>query len=148
MEIPIGSIPHAMLMGAYIPGTFQQLGRYKFLLLPSYREGCPNVLSEAYSYGVPVVGASIPGIQEHIRSVSGIMIERPLNTARIAEAILRASSMPQREYAALCKRVVEYHAAHFQREQAAMWIQQLSQRLLDREAVALENGDYAKMALG
>lgn len=43
-------------------------------VLPSKREGCPNVVSEAQAAGLPVVAFAIPGIDEFVSSQSGIVV--------------------------------------------------------------------------
>lgn len=40
--------------------------RTKVFVLPSFSEGMPNVLLEAMSFGIAVIGSSIPGIVENI----------------------------------------------------------------------------------
>ena len=44
------------------------------LTLPSYREGCPNVIVEALACGRPVVASDVGGIPELLDSQSGAMV--------------------------------------------------------------------------
>jgi glycosyltransferase involved in cell wall biosynthesis len=44
------------------------LARAALLALPSYSEGIPRVVMEAFAAGVPVVGTRIPGLEELVQS--------------------------------------------------------------------------------
>ena len=58
-----------------------------FLILPSYSEGQPNVILEALSSGLPVIGSKIGGIEDIITDgYNGYMIT-PGNCQEIAHAI-------------------------------------------------------------
>jgi serine O-acetyltransferase len=45
------------------------------LILPSYREGVPNVLLEAFASGVPVVATKIGGIPEVVTQNTGVLVD-------------------------------------------------------------------------
>ena len=52
------------------------LKKYDVLLLPSYMEGYPGIVIEAYSVGVPVVATNVGGVPEILEEgVTGFMIE-------------------------------------------------------------------------
>lgn len=58
-----------------------------FLILPSYSEGQPNVILEALSSGLPVIGSKIGGIEDIITDgYNGYMVT-PGNCQEIAHAI-------------------------------------------------------------
>ena len=56
------------------------------LILPSYREGVPNVLLEAFASGVPVVSTIVGGIPEVVNDNVGILVE-PKNVEALEDAI-------------------------------------------------------------
>ena len=74
----LGTIPHeqiALFMSAC-----------NLLCLPSIREGHPNVVNEALSSGIPVVGSAVGAIPELLNEQSGIIVT-PGNANGLAEAL-------------------------------------------------------------
>jgi len=64
----IGGVPHEKLD--------QWFAKSHALILPSYREGVPNVIMEALATGTPVVATKVGGIPEVITNeVNGILLE-------------------------------------------------------------------------
>jgi teichuronic acid biosynthesis glycosyltransferase TuaC len=59
--------------------------------LPSYSEGCPNVLVEALACGRPVVAAHVGGIPELVDDSCGILVP-PRDAARLRQALEEALS--------------------------------------------------------
>lgn len=75
----LGAIPHQSLVG--------ELHKSDALILPSYREGVPNVIMEALATGTPVIATDVGGIAEVlIPEVGGILIEAQ-NADAVADAI-------------------------------------------------------------
>lgn len=56
-------------------------------VLPSYREGMPNVLLEAMATGLPCIATNIPGVQEIITSGRNGILVPPRNTPRLASVL-------------------------------------------------------------
>ena len=54
------------------------ISKYDVLILPSYREGYPGVIIEAFSVGIPVIATNLKGISEIVQNgISGILV--PIN---------------------------------------------------------------------
>ena len=62
------------------------LQNYDVLLLPSYREGYPGVIIEAFSVGLPVIATNLKGISEIVTKNSGLLIDVQ-NGTQIKEAV-------------------------------------------------------------
>ncbi|MDT0141479.1 glycosyltransferase [Microbacterium sp. PRC9] len=66
------------------------------LCLPSYREGLPNVVLEAFAMGVPVVASSVTGVTDLVRDgVTGRTVA-PRSAAALARGIAAALDDPAR----------------------------------------------------
>jgi len=72
-------------------GIAQWMRAADVFCLPSYSEGCPNVVVEALACGRPLVATRVGGIPELVREVSGILIE-PRDTAALRAALDAALS--------------------------------------------------------
>jgi len=59
------------------------------LCLPSLREGCPNVVLEAFASGRPVVASAVGGVPELVSDANGITVP-PQNPAALARALTDA----------------------------------------------------------
>ena len=64
-------------------GLYQE---HDVFVLPSKYEGCPNVVSEAQSFGLPVVAFSIRGMDEFVDEDSGVLVKERTPEA-LADAI-------------------------------------------------------------
>jgi glycosyltransferase involved in cell wall biosynthesis len=67
------------------------------LALPSYREGCPNVVIEALSTGLPVVGTYVGGIPEIVDSDCGVLVP-PRDPTALAAALRAAMDRPWKPF--------------------------------------------------
>jgi glycosyltransferase involved in cell wall biosynthesis len=91
--------------------------------LPSYSEGCPNVIVEALACGCPVVATNVGGIPELCGESSSILVpahqpeslraaletalDKPWDRDAIARSFHRGWGQVARETFELCRRVVE-----------------------------------------
>jgi glycosyltransferase involved in cell wall biosynthesis len=63
-----------------------------FLVLPTYREGFPNVVLEAAAMAVPTVATRVPGCTDAVvDGVTGILVP-PRDSAELASAMARYAS--------------------------------------------------------
>jgi len=63
------------------------LNKYDVVLLPSYKEGYPGIIIEAYSLGIPVIATNLQSICEIVDShKTGVLIE-PKNSSQLLKAI-------------------------------------------------------------
>ncbi len=60
-------------------------------VLPSRREGCPNVVAEAQSFALPVVAFDIPGMREFVTEKSGAIVSKR-DQSYLASAIKNVST--------------------------------------------------------
>jgi len=81
------------------------LQTYGVLLLPSYWEGYPGVILEAYSAGIPVISTQCGGIPEIVDETSGILIE-PKNSEQLLVAMKKLIA-DDKLYQSLCHGVAE-----------------------------------------
>lgn len=63
------------------------LSNYDCLILPSYREGYPGIIIEAFSVGIPVIATNVGGIPEIVKDkCNGILIP-PKDVGALCDAI-------------------------------------------------------------
>ncbi len=111
-----GAPPNALFMkrlGPEAMASFYQGAR--FLVVPSmWFEGCPLVVSEAMSHGLPVIASRIGGLPEFVEDgVTGLLFE-PGNAAELADKIHMLWENPD-----LCRRLGEAGRKKANREYGA-----------------------------
>lgn len=65
------------------------LRNYDCLILPSYREGYPGIVIEAFSLGIPVIATNIGGIPEIVTDGYNGYLIKPYSDDEIVEAVLK-----------------------------------------------------------
>jgi len=64
------------------------LNRYDVLILPSYREGYPGIIIEAFSLGIPVIATKLDGIMEMIEEHKNGLLIDVKNSKQLLHTIL------------------------------------------------------------
>jgi teichuronic acid biosynthesis glycosyltransferase TuaC len=100
-------------------------------VLPSYAEGCPNVILEALSCGRPVVASAVGGIPDMVNAECGILVP-PRDAVALAKALTEAV---RRSWD------TETIARHFSRDwsQVADEVQQICESVLRQHVLAITN---------
>jgi len=69
-----------------------KLNEYDVLLLPSYREGYPGIIIEAFSLGIPVIATKLTGIVEMVENeMNGLLVDVE-DTQQLTTAITSINS--------------------------------------------------------
>ncbi len=73
--------------------VYSILSQYDCLLLPSFREGYPGIIIEAFSVGIPVIATKVGGIPEIVENgVNGILVE-PNSVEALTNAVKSINQM-------------------------------------------------------
>ncbi len=64
------------------------LQNYDVLILPSYREGYPGIILEAYSLGIPVIATNLPSLKEIVEDKKTGLLVDVKNSKELYEAVL------------------------------------------------------------
>lgn len=85
-----------------------------FVVVPSEcYENNPMTVLEAYSMGVPVIGANIGGIPEILLDGKTGLLFEPKNVTDLKNVLLRASKISMREYKAMSDCALQFAAENF-----------------------------------
>jgi glycosyltransferase involved in cell wall biosynthesis len=91
----LGILQHVTLLG-YLTG--QRLSsvyrRANIFILPSYSEGFPTVITEAMSFGLPIVTTTIRGVADHLQEGVNALFIHPRDPLSLAVAILKLLNEP------------------------------------------------------
>lgn len=101
------------------------------LVLPSYSEGIPRVIMEAFAAGLPVIGTAIPGIQQLLTHESTGLLTPAGDHAALAQALERMAAQPEsaRTMAGQARRLIAttYSASRQAREFEAEYFRLMHQ---------------------
>ena len=67
--------------------VLSNLNRYDVVLLPSYKEGYPGIIIEAYSLGIPVIATNLESISEIVDNYETGILVPPKDAKKLQEAI-------------------------------------------------------------
>ena len=99
---------HRIFLRGSVP--LAEVARYireaNILILPSYREGVPNVLLESFASGTPVIATNVGGIPEVVTPDTGLLIDAK-SSKQLFNAIITAIETPWQQEQIL------QHAAKF-----------------------------------
>jgi glycosyltransferase involved in cell wall biosynthesis len=76
-----GSVP--------LPKVAEYIRQANILVLPSYREGVPNVLLESFASGTPVISTRVGGIPEVVNNDVGLLVDAE-NEVQLAAAMQKS----------------------------------------------------------
>ncbi len=98
-QINAAGLNHTFILSGFRADLDRFLPHFDLLVLPSYTEGLPNVVLEAFAAGVPVVGTAVGGTTEVIEDgVSGHLVpagDADTMAERIAESLANADKLPE-----------------------------------------------------
>jgi glycosyltransferase involved in cell wall biosynthesis len=103
----IGVADRVTFIGA-VPSIAPYLLESHVMVLPSYSEGIPRVVMEAFAAGVPVIGTAIPGIRQLVEhEITGLLVPvgEPASLASALERIGKDPELAQR-MASMARQVV------------------------------------------
>jgi glycosyltransferase involved in cell wall biosynthesis len=83
-----------------VPTIVSQMQWADVLVLPSYSEGIPRTIMEAFAAGVPVIGSDIPGVRVLIEHMQTGLLVPPGDHEALARAIMDLAANPE-----LCRRL-------------------------------------------
>jgi glycosyltransferase involved in cell wall biosynthesis len=99
----------------------QLIGALDVLALPSFSEGMPNVVLEAFAYGIPVVASAVGGVPDMLDHEGGWLVPpgEPTVLAGALDQALRARSEAERRAGVSRRRLLERFTVE---KQAAAWL--------------------------
>lgn len=138
---------HVILRGWGSNNEVRQLLREsRAMLLPSYAEGLPVAIMEAFALGRPVVSTTIAGIPELVDADCGWLVE-PGNETQLADAMRAVLTAPVDELARMGaegrRRVEQFH----DRRRLARDLQRLFSQVAGADRAAAINNDRAAAVL-
>lgn len=89
--------PNIHISGGWVGDVRPWLTAAEALVFPSYREGFPNVVLEAGAMHLPSIVTDINGSREIITDRQNGLIVPPADSAALARAIIRLTSLPQEQ---------------------------------------------------
>lgn len=93
---------------------FNLVRNARFVCVPSeWYENNPMTIVEAYSMGVPVIGARIGGIPEIVDDGKTGFLFNSTNIASLAEAIEKSKALNEKEYKLMKQNVLAFAMEHF-----------------------------------
>jgi len=102
--------------------VLEVMASYDVLVLPSYREGYPGVIIEAFMLGLPVIATKLDGIMEMVEEGrNGVLIDTG-STSQLYEAIV---SMNQERYDQLHKYALASFEPYDSKSRTAFFLEKI-----------------------
>lgn len=81
-------VMHRIVFHGFIPDIFPKIVESDLLVMPSTREGMPNVLIEGMAMSIPIVTSDIPAITSIVRKSNAVILTNPSDPQSIADGII------------------------------------------------------------
>lgn len=104
---PVGHVGNATIKDFYAKNHVDL-----FITTSRTEGGCPVAVSEALSFGIPIIGTCVGGIPEQIDG-NGVLLPANPDVEMVKEAILRFMDMPEDQHESMRKRSLELFYERF-----------------------------------
>lgn len=129
------SISNVEMLG-YMTGESlkQVVNNARFVIVPSeWYENNPMTIIEAYSMGVPVIGANIGGIPEIIKETQTGFLFQPGNAEELARILEDADKIDETQYQLMSKSAYQFFENHFSEKQYGEKLVDFYQQILGKK---------------
>ena len=93
-QIVMSGLAERFLLPGFRTDLQAVLGEIDIFMLPSFTEGLPNVILEAFAARIPVVASAVGGIPEIVRQGVSGYLSAPEETTAMAEAVAALAADP------------------------------------------------------
>lgn len=87
-----------------------------FVVLPSYREGLPQSILEAFSFAKPVIASDIYGIRSLVKNKYNGLLFKARNIDELAKLLIYMNNIPIKKYRIYCKNSYKFVSEYYNKE--------------------------------